>query len=452
MAIEIETRTISLTEQRVRDLACPKGKTDVFYPDEKVKGFTVRVYATGVRTFVYRYRILGKSAKIVIGSIYDMHVSEARKQAQKYGQLVAEGKDPREAKAENLAAVKARQEETKRKAVTFRDAWEAYIEARKSHWGERNYLDHIRASAERTDKQQAGVLARFLSFPLSKFTSQAVAEMVSEERTRRPTAVSQAYRYLRAFIRWLQDVPEYQGIVSADLYRSRQIRDGLPKAKAKSGDCLERLHLAAWFREVRASSNPIISTYLQGLLLTGARREELAKLQWTDIDLKACRMTLDDKVDKDNGRVIPIPPYLSSLFAMLKMQGETYAKKKERDPSPYVFESKSADRGYITEPRIAHNQALKRAELPHISLHGLRRSFATLAEESGAASGLIAQIQGHRPSAIAEKHYKRRSQEVLLDWHIKIEAWFLGQAGIPFEYAEPIKNYLADLRRISTNK
>lgn len=161
------------------------------------------------------------------------------------------------------------------------------------------------------------------------------------------------------------------------------------------------------------------------------------------------RIKRDQKVGKHG--LAGIPPYLASLFDKLKAQGKAYAKKKERDPSPYVFESKSAERGYIAEPRIAHNQALERAELLHISLHGLRRSFATLAEESGAASGLIAQIQGHRPSAIAEKHYKRRSQEVLLDWHTKIEAWFLGQASIPFEYVEPIKNYLADLRRFSTN-
>jgi integrase len=451
MPKEGEARTINLTEQRVRDLTCPEGKADVFYPDEKVKGFAVRVYASGMRTFVYRYRILGKSAKIVIGSIHDMHVSQARKQAQKYGQLVAEGKDPREAKAENLAAVQARREEAKRQSVTFRSAWEAYLEARKPHWGERNYLDHLRASAERTQEQQAGVLARLLSLPLNKLTSQDIADMVSEERIKRPTAVSQAYRYLRAFIRWLQDVPQYQGIVSADLYKSRQIRDGLPKTRAKTGDCLERPHLTAWFREVGAIPNPIISTYLQGLLLTGARREELAKLQWKDVDLKTRRMTLDDKVDKDLGRTIPIPPYLASLFEKLKAQGEAYAKKKKRDPSPYVFESKSSDGGYIAEPRIAHNQALERAELPHLSLHGLRRSFATLAEESGAASGLIAQIQGHRPSAIAEKHYKRRSQEILLDWHTRIEAWFLAQASVPFEYAEPIKHYLADLRRFSLN-
>jgi integrase len=451
MPRDAETRTINLTEQRVRELTCPEGKVDVFYPDEKVKGFAVRVYASGMRTFVYRYRILGKSAKIVIGGIYDMHVSNARRQAQKYAQLVAEGKDPREAKAENLAAVQARQEEAKRQAVTFRTAWEAYLETRKPHWGKRNYLDHLRASAERTPAQQAGVLARFLSLPLNKITSQAVADMVSEERVKRPTAVSQAFRYLRAFIRWLQDMPQYHGIVSPDLYKSRQIRDGLPKAKAKTGDCLERGHLTSWFREVRAISNPVISIYLQGLLLTGARREELAKLQWKDVDLKTRRMRLDDKVDKDLGRTIPISPYLASLFEKLKEQGKAYAEKKKGEPSPYVFESKSADRGYIAEPRIAHNQALGRATLPHVTLHGLRRSFATLAEESGAASGLIAQIQGHRPSAIAEKHYKRRSQEVLLDWHTRIEAWFLGQAGIPFEYAEPIKHYLADLRRISTN-
>lgn len=448
MATEVDSRTVNLTEQRVRDLDCPVDQPDVFFADEKLKGFCLRVYASGARTFVYRYRILGKSAKIVIGSIHDMHVAEARKQAQKYAQLVGEGKDPREAKAANLAAVQSRQIETRRQSVTFREAWEDYLKSSKPRWGDLNYRDHIKASTEETAKQQAGVLSRFLPLPLNKFTSQAIVDMINEESTRRPTAVAQAFRYLRAFIRWLQDVPEYSGVISPDLYKSRQIRDALPKPKTKDGDCLERMHLKGWFREVRLIENPYISTYLQGLLLTGARREELAKLKWTDVDLTLGRVTLDDKINKESGRTVPLPPYLTSLFKKLLDMNEEDAKASGEDTSPFVFKSRSA-RGYISEPRIAHNQALSRAKIPHVSLHGLRRSFATLAEESGAASGLIAQIQGHRPSAIAEKHYKRRSQEVLLDWHTRIEAWFLEQAGVAFQYPVPIRNYLAALKRIS---
>ena len=45
-------------------------------------------------------------------------------------------------------------------------------------------------------------------------------------------------------------------------------------------------------------------------------------------------------------------------------------------------------------------------------------------------SGISAQIMGHKPSAIAEKHYRRRPLDLLRKWHDKIEAWILEQAGI----------------------
>jgi len=43
---------------------------------------------------------------------------------------------------------------------------------------------------------------------------------------------------------------------------------------------------------------------------------------------------------------------------------------------------------------------------------------------------------GHKPSAIAEKHYRRRPIDLLRMWHTKIEAWVLEQAGIVFVPAE----------------
>jgi hypothetical protein len=42
----------------------------------------------------------------------------------------------------------------------------------------------------------------------------------------------------------------------------------------------------------------------------------------------------------------------------------------------------------------------------------------------------VAQIMGHKPSATAEKHYRRRPLDLLRLWHVKIEAWILEQAGI----------------------
>jgi hypothetical protein len=49
--------------------------------------------------------------------------------------------------------------------------------------------------------------------------------------------------------------------------------------------------------------------------------------------------------------------------------------------------------------------------------------------------GVVAHLQGHKPSATAEKHYTVRP---LALHHVRIDAWFLEQAGIVFDIkAEP---------------
>ena len=108
-------------------------------------------------------------------------------------------------------------------------------------------------------------------------------------------------------------------------------------------------------------------------------------------------------------------------------------------PNPWVFSSPTAASGRLQEPRIAHNKALTAAGLPALSLHGLRRSFGTLAEWVEVPAGIVAQIMGHKPSATAEKHYRVRPLDLLRMWHTKIEGWILEQAGIvqPKEDAKP---------------
>jgi integrase len=151
-------------------------------------------------------------------------------------------------------------------------------------------------------------------------------------------------------------------------------------------------------------------------LLTGARRNELAALKWDDVDLQWKMATLKDKIEGQ--RQIPITPYVASLLHQLPRI------------NAYVFSSVSAKSGRIVEPRKAHNGALERAGLPPLSIHGLRRSFGTLAEWVECPAGISAQIMGHKPTAIAERHYRRRPIDLLRMWHTKIEFFILEQAGI----------------------
>ena len=90
----------------------------------------------------------------------------------------------------------------------------------------------------------------------------------------------------------------------------------------------------------------------------------------------------------------------------------------------------------LHKPNTRHTQACAVAGLPHITLHGLRRSFGSLAEWLELPAGVIAQIQGHKPSATAEKHYRVRPLDLLRVHHEKLEAWILEQAGIAFEAQE----------------
>jgi integrase len=158
-------------------------------------------------------------------------------------------------------------------------------------------------------------------------------------------------------------------------------------------------------------------------LLTGARREELAELKWANVDFKLGALWVKDKVDAE-GRMIPLTPYLSNLITALPRRNQ------------WVFSSPGAEDGKLAEPRIAHNRALDKAGLEHVTLHGLRRTFASLAEWVEMPVGVVAQIMGHAPNATAEKHYKSRPLELLAIWHGKYEAWILEQAGIEFAQSE----------------
>jgi len=176
----------------------------------------------------------------------------------------------------------------------------------------------------------------------------------------------------------------------------------------------------------------VIAAYLQGLLLTGARREELAELKWADVDFSLGAVWVKDKV-RPEGRKVPLTPYLASLVQSLPRRSE------------WVFSSPTAKDGKLAEPRIAHVRALEAAGLPHVSLHGLRRTFASLAEWVELPTGVVAQIMGHAPRATAERHYVSRPLELLAVWHGKYETWILEQGGIALQ-ANESKGRVRELR------
>jgi integrase len=443
----------SFTVARIDSFECESGRQQSIYWDAKTAGFGLRITAAGSRAYIFESRLYGKTIRVTIGDARAWDLGKARTEASRLRTLVNDGKDPREVRAERQVAHEARRAESRRQEVTFGEVWDEYVQARKPFWSERHHRDHLQhADQGNKPKKRAkgftrpGPLAALRPLRLPELTGERIAEWLTSQAAERPTMSALSFRLLRSFIRWAAETPAYRGIIPSGAYKSRDVKDATPRVKAKDGDSLQREQLSAWFDGVRRISNPVISAYLQGLLITGARREELAALRWDDVDFRWRGLVLDDKVEGSGGRTIPLTPYLASLLLNLKRINETPPNKRQAArlasrekkwvPSPWVFASKTAADGKIAEPRLAHNQALAAGDLPHVTLHGLRRSFGTLSEWCEVPVGVVAQIQGHKPSAIAEKHYRRRPLDLLRMWHDRIETWMLKQGGVEFTHLQ----------------
>ena len=418
-----------LTPDRIRRLALPAGVGQFFLWDTDAPRLAVRVTA-GAKSFVFESKLNRQTIRATIGDTRAWTLAAARDEARRLQTMVDQGTDPREEKRERIAAAEAKREAAKRIAAPALNAWQAYLAARAARWSPRSLLDHQRLSdgggipkargrkPGEGDTTQAGILLPLLALPLEQIDADRVRVWLQGEATRRPTQANNAFVRLRAFLNWCSDRPEYRGQAHADACITRTARDELPKKIAKD-DCLQREQLLAWFAAVHQIQNPVIAAYLQTALLTGARREEVAGIRWEDLDFRWKAITIKDKVDGE--RTIPLTPYVASLLSALPRRNE------------WVFSSPTAASGRLQEPRIMHNKALAAAGLPALSIHGLRRSFGTLAEWVECPAGVSAQIMGHKPSATAEKHYRVRPLDLLRMWHTKIEGWILEQAGVPHE-------------------
>lgn len=141
----------------------------------------------------------------------------------------------------------------------------------------------------------------------------------AREARDRSARVRLALRLLKAFLRWAASEPDLKGKADPTAASAKKAREVAGKAKPKN-DYIQREQLPTWFTHVRQIQNPVIAAYLQCLLLTGARREELAELKWEDVNFQWRGMELKDKIE--GRRAVPLTPFVSHLLAALPRRNE----------------------------------------------------------------------------------------------------------------------------------
>jgi integrase len=449
---------ITFTGPKVADFKCPSDKKQAFLWDLTAPGLGLRTTPAGEPAYVFQSVYQGKTIRLTIGSpdVWQLEDSKrvapdgseaviqgVRSKAKSLQRLIDDGKDPRDLKRDALAAKEnkvtaaaTKAKADKAQALTVGDLWQQYLAEgkpkRRPAWKPRYRADIILMSSPGGVKKvrgqgvtRVGPLYPLLAQQLTQINEDALKAWHDDEAKKGPDYAARALMMFRGFLRWAASKPEYRSLVNRAAGGAPAILDSLPSTKAnKRKDCLEVAQLPGWFAGADMLGNRTIATYLKALVLTGARREEMAGLRWEDVDFRWSRLTLADKVN--DTRIIPLSPYLAQMLATLPR-----VTNKDGRANPFVFAAKSAS-GHIEEPRSNFSKVNKHAGVVKLTIHGLRRSFSLLGEAAGAPAGAIAQVMGHSPDSIAEG-YRPRSIDALRPYLAQIEAHILEQAGIVFD-------------------
>ena len=426
---------IAFTAGRVAGFKCPPEKKQSFMWDMTVAGLGLRATPSGKPAYVFQGVYQGKDLRITIGSPDAWSIPNAQAKARELQRLIDEGKDPRDLKRDAVAAAQAKSAANAAHALTVGEVWPLYLAngkpKRKDTWKPRYLADLEKMAAAGGVKKKRGQgvtrpgpLHPLLALPLSGINEDALKSWYDREAVASKHQAARALMMFRGFLRWCSARPEYRHLTDRDAGKAPAILDQLPSTSDnKRTDALEAAQVAGWWAGVEQLSNRTASAYLRALLLTGARREELAALTWQNVDFQWRKLTIADKVDTT--RTIPLTPYMAQMLAILPRV------------NAFVFAS-SGKMGRIADTRKAHATALQSAAIDGLTIHGLRRSFAQRGR-SVVPAGAVAQIMGHKPSATAEG-YAVLALDDLRPYAAQIEAHILALAGMKFDSAsEPGK-------------
>lgn len=417
---------IKLTTSKLNKLEPPQdGKNQIFYWDTETLGLSLRVTKDNHRAYIFQSRVKDTSIRITIGNIKNWSLDEARIEARKLQRECDQGKDPRRLKKEEETKNFENISRLEKEKITFISVYNEYVEAKKVIWTEKTYYDALKLAKRSGQIKKVGVgltkeclFESLLDVPLVSINTARLSEWLENENKTRKTSTAKAFRVLRACINWCQEHETYKYLIKPEVYKHSSVRDRVHKIIPRK-QYIEPQNLTNWFKAVHEIDNVIHQALLKTCLLTGNRSEAVRSLKFIDIDTQNKSIKIWSKAHQDH-ILIPLTPYLEKTLSELPNWGKT----------EYIFHSEDAEKGYVVNIRKQYYRALKKYDLPIITVHDLRRSFSNLSEWVDTPVGVTAQIMGHKPSAIAEKHYKNRPVDLLRIHHIRIEEWILRKAEI----------------------
>jgi integrase len=258
-----------LTDLQIEKLAKPSARREI--PDGKIGGLYLVVQPSGAKSWALRYRAAGTPKKFTIGPYPAIGLSAARKRAQKALAEVVDGVDPSAQKKAAREAEKAANSTADR----VEDVVDAYVN------------DYLAKKAKPSWAKEAERLLRVEVVPtfgkkrLGDLTDDDIHKLLKEIAKRAPITANRTFAVFRKLCHWAMSRDGGKLIKTSPC-------DGVetPTAERPRDRVLDDTEIKlAWqaFESIGWPFGPIGKL----LLLTGARRDEVASMEWRELDLEA---------------------------------------------------------------------------------------------------------------------------------------------------------------------
>jgi integrase len=374
---------MKLTKRNI-DTIKPHAKRDIYVWDEEIAGFGLRVKPSGVRSFMIQYRnSSGDSRRHTLGKLGVLTAEDARKMAKAALADVAKGNDP------------SAQRSADRTAITMSQLCGTYLAAAKKGLilgkrGRPKKASTLYADKGRIERHIIPLLGgrpvRDLKTPdLVRFMRDIAAGKTADD-------IKTGFRG-RAIIKGgAGTASRTMGLLGGIL--SFAVLDGIiptnpvrgVKRPADNHREIRLTHdqyraLGKGLTEAEANGENQSAIFgVRLLALTGCRRGEIERLRWDEVDLAGGCLRLSDS--KEGKSIRPLGSVAADLIARLPKK------------APFVLPGNSSDSFFSGLPK-AWMRIRKRADLPDLTLHGLRHAYASVASDLGYTEPTIAAMLGH---------------------------------------------------------
>ena len=343
------------TDLKIKNLPVKLKQYELF--DPTLANFGIRVSPGGTKSFVFYYYLGRKKSRLTLGRYPHLSLSDAREMARTAQKRVAEGHDPH---ADKL------RDRDQQHTTTFSAVVDRYIE---------NYAKVFTQSSIATQRiLNKDFGSQWEKLQIGAIDKKMVLKRLEEIRKRQgPSAANHGFTALRAFFNWC---------LAQDILTDSPCRSLKKPAPENSRDrVLTDDEISAVWSGTEKMGYPF-GPFVQLLILTGQRRNEVAKLRWVDLDFEQNIWLQRDNKSK-RAHIVPLSPQAVKILKGLPRLSEEF-----------VFPARGSDRAISGFSKWKKKlDQLSRTSV--WTLHDLRRTTATKLPQLGVEPHITEFVLNH---------------------------------------------------------